>query len=186
MNEQNTNITNAAQNKGKVETADVKKELTYDDKVLQKIIGIALEHVDGLLTVDGGFFSNIAEKLVNTDNAATGVNVEVGKKQVAVDLDVVVEYGRNIPKLFDEIVKVIEQSVKEMTGLELVEANVNVVDVKSQEEYDEESVTVQDRLTDTVDKAGDAISDGTAKIRKGAKKTGDNVKETIEDSKRVE
>jgi uncharacterized alkaline shock family protein YloU len=35
-------------------------ELTFDDKVIQKIIGIALEEIDGLLTVDGGFFSNLA------------------------------------------------------------------------------------------------------------------------------
>ncbi|QQV79645.1 Asp23/Gls24 family envelope stress response protein [Enterococcus faecalis] len=33
----------------------VKGELTFEDKVIQKIIGIALEEVDGLLTVDGGF-----------------------------------------------------------------------------------------------------------------------------------
>ena len=77
--------------------APVHGSLTYDDKVIQKIIGIALEHVDGLLTVDGGFFSNIAEKLVNTDNVTAGINTEVGKKQVAVDLDIVVEYDRNIP-----------------------------------------------------------------------------------------
>ena len=32
----------------------VKGELTFEDKVI-KIIGIALEEVDGLLTVDGGF-----------------------------------------------------------------------------------------------------------------------------------
>lgn len=168
-----------------VETKDIKKELTYDDKVLQKIIGIALENVDGLLTVDGGFFSNLAEKLVNTDTTTAGVNVEVGKKQVAVDLDVVVEYGRNIPELFDKIVKTIQKSVNNMTGLELVEANVNVVDVKTKDEYEEESVTVQDRISSGVDKAGEAISDGTSKIRKGAKNTAENVKENIDD-KRVE
>lgn len=60
-------------------TAGVKGELTYEDKVIQKIVGIALESVDGLLTVDGGFFSNIAGKLVNTDDVTSGINVEVGK-----------------------------------------------------------------------------------------------------------
>jgi len=74
-------------------TTGVKGELTYEDKVIQKIVGIALESVDGLLTVDGGFFSNIAGKLVNTDDVTSGINVEVGKKQVAVDLDIVAEYG---------------------------------------------------------------------------------------------
>lgn len=59
----------------------VNGSLTYDDKVIQKIIGIALEDVDGLLTVDGGFFSNIAEKLVNTDNVTSGINTEVGKNK---------------------------------------------------------------------------------------------------------
>lgn len=30
-------------------------ELTYEDKVIQKIIGYALKDVDGLLTLDGRF-----------------------------------------------------------------------------------------------------------------------------------
>ena len=70
---------------------EVKGELTYEDKVIQKIIGLSLENVPGLLAIDGGFFSNLTGKLINTDNVASGVNVEVGKKQVAVDLKVVVE-----------------------------------------------------------------------------------------------
>lgn len=44
------------------------------------------------LTIDGGFFSNIASKLVNTDSTTSGVDVEVGKKQVAADLSIVAEY----------------------------------------------------------------------------------------------
>ena len=71
---------------------DIKGELTYEDKVIQKIIGIALENVNGLLTVDGGFFSNIKDKLVNSDDVTSGISTEVGKQQVAVDMDVVVEY----------------------------------------------------------------------------------------------
>ena len=43
---------------------NLKGELTYDDKVVQKIIGLALANVKGLLTVNGGFFSNLADKIV--------------------------------------------------------------------------------------------------------------------------
>ena len=48
--------------KKKVE--EVKGELTYEDKVIQKkIIGLSLENVPGLLAIDGGaFFSNLTEK----------------------------------------------------------------------------------------------------------------------------
>lgn len=63
------------------EKSTVKGNLTFDDKVIQKIIGIALSEVDGLLTIDGGFFSNIAEKLVNTNDVTSGIDVEVGKNK---------------------------------------------------------------------------------------------------------
>ena len=53
----NTNTQNVAR--------DIKGELSYDNKVVQKIIGLALEQVDGLLAIDGGFFSNLADKIVN-------------------------------------------------------------------------------------------------------------------------
>ena len=42
-----------------------KGETVYDDKVIQKIIGSAIDKIDGLLTVNGGFFSNATERLVN-------------------------------------------------------------------------------------------------------------------------
>lgn len=70
------------------------RELTYEDKVIQKIIGLSLENVSGLLGIDGGFFSNLKEKIVNSDDVTSGVNVEVGKTQVAVDLNVIVEYQK--------------------------------------------------------------------------------------------
>ena len=75
---------------------EVKGDLKYDSKVIQKIVGIALSDIKGLLTVNGGFFSNIADKIVNSDDVTSGVNVEVGKKQVAVDIEIVAEYGVEI------------------------------------------------------------------------------------------
>ena len=107
-------------------------------KVIKKIIGYAMDNIDGLLTINGGFFSNIAEKLVNTNDVTTGINAEVGKKQVAVDMDVVVEYGKDSRHIYDEIKRIISKDVSEMTHLEVVEVNVNVVDIKTQEQYEED------------------------------------------------
>ena len=118
----------------KTETTEVKGNLAYEDKVIQKIVGLALESVIGLLAVDGGFFSNLTGKLVNTEDVTAGVGVEVGKKQVAVDLKVVTEYKKNVPDIYQKIKEVIRKEVSDMTDLEVVEVNVTVVDIKTKEQ----------------------------------------------------
>ena len=109
---------------------EIKGTLTYEDKVVQKIVGLALESVDWLLSVEGGFFSNLTGKLINTDDVTTGVDVEVGKTQVAVDLKVVTEYRKNVPDIYEKIKEVIRKEVAAMTELEVVEVNVTVTDIK--------------------------------------------------------
>ena len=136
----------------------IKGELFFEDKVIQKIIGIALDEIDGLLTIDGGFFSNIAGKLVNTDNTTSGVDVEVGKKQVAVDLSIVAEYGKDVTTIYDKMKQVISNEVKKMTGLDVIEINVNVVDVKTTEQHENDSVTLQDHLSDAASATGEFAS----------------------------
>ena len=148
-------------------THEVKGELTYDDKVIQKIIGLSLEKVSGLLAVDGGFFSNIKDKLVNSDNVTHGVNVEVGKEQVAVDLNVVAEYQKNVPALYKEIKKVVAEEVSKMTDLEVVEVNVNVVDIKTKEQHEADSVSLQDRVTDVAESTGEFASEQFEKAKSG-------------------
>ncbi|MDF7682447.1 Asp23/Gls24 family envelope stress response protein [Lactobacillus sp. ESL0679] len=137
----------------------IKGELKYDSKVIQKIIGIALSDIKGLLTVDGGFFSNLTDKIVNNNDVTTGVNVEVGKTQVAVDIDIVAEYGVQITKLYDQIKEKIYNKVKEMTGLDTVEVNVTVVDIKTQEQHQKDSVSLQDRITGVTKDTKEKIDD---------------------------
>ena len=140
---------------------EVKGELTYEDKVIQKIIGLSLENIPGLLAIDGGFFSNLTEKLINTDNVASGVNVEVGKEQVAVDLNVIVEYQKNVPELYKKIKEVVVSEISKMTDLEVVEVNVDVVDIKTKEQHEADSVSLQDRVTsDKFESAKQGLSDG--------------------------
>ena len=151
----------------------VKGELTFEDKVIQKIIGIALEEVDGLLTVDGGFFSNLRD----SDDVTTGIHTEVGKKQVAVDMDIVAEYGKDIETIYDQMKEVITREVQQMTHLEVIEVNVNVVDIKTQAEYQEESETVQDKLGNAAEATGSFMSKQTNKAKHAVTKGKTKVKE---------
>ena len=163
-----------------VKKTELKGELTFDDKVIQKIVGISLETIPGLLTINGGFFSNLADKIVNNNDVTSGIDVEVGKKEVAVDLDIVAEYGVDISKIYEDIKRVIEKEVKHMTSLEVIEVNVNVVDIKTKEQYEEDSVTVQDKLSDATSEVSDFVSDQTDKVKKVSSKGATKVKEATE------
>ena len=162
-------------------THEVKGELTYEDKVIQKIIGLSLEKVDGLLAVDGGFFSNLTDKIINTDHVGNGVNVEVGKEQVAVDLNVVVEYQKNVPDLYKHIKEVVVSQVSKITDLEVVEVNVNVVDIKTKEQHEADSVSLQDRVTGVVESTGEFPSEQFENVKTGLGNGFSAVKEKVDE-----
>ena len=68
-----------------VEQTLIKGTVTYADQVIEKMVGHALQHVPGLLSISGGFFTDIKNKLINSSDVREGINVEVGSKQVATD-----------------------------------------------------------------------------------------------------
>ena len=178
-NEKNVNTTNVDKQEPTKKVDAVKGELTYEDKVIQKIIGLSLEKVDGLLAVDGGFFSNLTDKIVNTDHVGNGVNVEVGKEQVAVDLNVVVEYQKNVPDLYKHIKEVVAEQISKITELEVVEVNVNVVDIKTKEQHEADSVSLQDRVTGVVESTGEFASEQFENVKTGLGNGFSAVKEKV-------
>lgn len=112
-----------------VETAS----LTFEEKVLQTIVGVALASIDGLISADGKFFSSMTKDLADQSNVTSGIEVEVGKEQVAIDLEVIVAYGKDIPRLFAQIQEIVLQEVSRLTALEVKEINIRIVDVVKQE-----------------------------------------------------
>ena len=165
--------------------SEARGELTFDNDVIKKIIGQALENVSGLLAVDGGFFSNLTDKLINTDNVTSGVNIEVGKEQVAVDLNIIVEYKKSVPEIFEEIKRVITTDINKMTGLEVVEVNVNVIDIKTKEQHEADSVSLQDRVTNVVESTGEFASDTFTSAKAGISDGFSTVKEKVGDATEV-
>lgn len=165
------------------DSQDLKGTITYADKVIEKIIGRTLQSVDGLLSVSGGFFSDLKNKVVNSEDVTEGVNVEVGTKQVATDLKIVVEYGKDIPAIVDSIKTVISEEVKELTHLEVIEANVEVVDIQTKEEFEAVSVTLQDRAIAAGQATGEFVSTQASKAGEAISTTTETLKEQIESSR---
>ncbi|QNB45532.1 Asp23/Gls24 family envelope stress response protein [Thermanaerosceptrum fracticalcis] len=95
------------------------------DEVVAIIAGLAATEVKGVAGMSGGIVGGIAE-LVGKKNPSKGVKVEVGEKEAAVDLFVIVEFGVRIPEVAHEIQRNVKKSIESMTGLSVVEINVHV------------------------------------------------------------
>jgi uncharacterized alkaline shock family protein YloU len=115
----------------------IKTKLTFDDQVVKKIAGIAVSEIPGILGLSGNAITNLTDKFTNGNNPTKGISAEVGTKQVAIDLDVIGEYGKNIAQVFDSATKKVADEVKNMTGLDVIEFNMNVDDIMTKAQYEE-------------------------------------------------
>jgi uncharacterized alkaline shock family protein YloU len=62
-------------------------------------------------------------------NVTQGVRVEVGERQAAIDIDLVVDYGVSIPDVAQAVRDNVIQRIERMTGLQVTEVNISVDDV---------------------------------------------------------
>ncbi|MGW6739957.1 Asp23/Gls24 family envelope stress response protein [Streptomyces sp. NPDC055025] len=128
----------------------VKGKTTVADSVVASIAGIAARESSGVYAMGGGVSRTLGAvrgKMPGTDDsAARGVQVEVGEKQTAIDLGIVVEYGTPITETAGSIRSNVSEAVESMTGLDVVEVNIGVLDVHvpgADDESEGESSRVQ-------------------------------------------
>ncbi len=114
------------------------------DEVVSIIAGLAATEIEGVAGMSGGIVGGIAEML-GKRNLSKGVKVEVGDRQAAVDLYIVVKFGVRIPDVAWKIQENVKKAIESMTGLEAVKINVHVQGVnfhtgKVEDEDDEQRV----------------------------------------------
>lgn len=106
---------------------------TIADLVVAKIVALATREVDGVYAMGGGtarMMGAVRQRVPGIQASATqGVAVEVGARQAAADIDLVVEYGVSIPDLATAVRNNVINSVERICGLEVTEVNVGIDDI---------------------------------------------------------
>ncbi|HHX17856.1 MAG TPA: Asp23/Gls24 family envelope stress response protein [Clostridium sp.] len=109
-------------------------EVKISEEVVAIIAGIAAMDVPGVAGMSGGIAGGIAEML-GRKNLSKGVKVEVGDKEAAIDLYIIVEYGCRIPDVSWDIQERVKETVETMTGLSVVEVNIHIQGVNIEKDY---------------------------------------------------
>lgn len=107
------------------------------DEVVGIIAGLAATEVEGVAGMSGGIAGGIADML-GRKNLSKGVKVEVGEKEAAVDLYVIMDYGVSIPDVAWKVQENVKKAIEGMTGLKVVEINVHVQGIKFHDDEEEE------------------------------------------------
>lgn len=117
------------------EEVESNDSLTFSNGVIEKIVGIAVRDVPGVLGMKGGFVNRIQETFGATV-ATKGVTVEIAPDNtMSVNIAIVMEYGAYAPQVFEDVKKVVVEQVSGMTGLEVGAVNLRIEDVLTADEY---------------------------------------------------
>jgi uncharacterized alkaline shock family protein YloU len=118
---------------------------TISDVVVAKIVSMATREVDGVYAMGTGtarMIGAVRQRVPGVRSADTqGVAVEVGERQAAADLDLVVEYGVSIPDLAAAVRGNVISAVERICGLEVTEVNVGIDDIHLPGEQDTTDTT---------------------------------------------
>ena len=117
--------------------------INISDSVVQKIAGIAAQEVEKVQVGGGtaaavtGFLGSVSSAVTGSSGGGgptSGVSVEVGNEEAAVDLTMAIEYGVSIPQLSEAVRRNVINRIENLTGLRCTEVNIVVTDVQFPEE----------------------------------------------------
>lgn len=101
-------------------------------QVLEIIAGIAASEIDGVAKMHGSLASGVGE-FFGRQLDRRGVKLSSNDDQLAIDVDVYVQYGVSVPQIAGEIQNKVKQQVTLMTGLKPTEVNVRIEGIVADE-----------------------------------------------------
>lgn len=119
------------------------EQIKIDPSVLEVILGIAAEKIDGVAGMRGSLKSGL-NWVLGREDRGKGVNVSVDNDhKLVADIYVYLESGVNVPVVATNLQKALKAQLVQMTDLELKEINVHVVGLvfPEDQENDEEATS---------------------------------------------
>ena len=103
-------------------------EVRIADEVVAIIAGLAASEVKGVASMAGNATRELIEKL-GVRSLAKGVKIAVEEGKVRVAIGVNLRYGYNVPETSSEIQEKVKTAIETMTGMEVTEVNIKIVNV---------------------------------------------------------
>ncbi len=104
---------------------------TISDTVVSTIAGMAAQEVEGVHMGGGASRTagGVLGSLTGSESKTSGISVEVGRTETAIDLKMGIEYNKNILQTVEEVRRRITDRVQSMTGLRIKELNATITDI---------------------------------------------------------
>src|SRR5215203_2457443 len=101
------------------------------DSVVSSIAGMAAQEVEGVHMGGGASRTagGVLGSLTGSESKTSGISVEVGRTETAIDLKMGIEYNKNILQTVEEVRRRITDRVQSMTGLRIKELNATITDI---------------------------------------------------------
>src|SRR5919206_94899 len=101
------------------------------DTVVTSIAGLAAREVEGVYMGGGASrtASGMLGSLTGSESKTSGISVEVGRTETAIDLRMGIEYNKNILQTVEEVRRRITDRVQNLTGLRITELNATITDI---------------------------------------------------------
>jgi len=103
------------------------------DEVLGIVAGIAILEVEGVAAMSGGLVGGIAEML-GRKNLSKGIKLDKSEQELEIEVNIIVEFAVNIPRLTGEVQRQVVERVEKITGARVAAVNVNIEGVHLPEE----------------------------------------------------
>lgn len=104
-------------------------QIKIDLQVLEVILGISAQKVDGVAGMCGGLKSGLS-RVFGREDRGKGVAVSVDEDgELTADVYVYLKYGINVPAVAGKIQEALKQQLTQMTDMNLKSIDVHVVDL---------------------------------------------------------
>ncbi|MCX8093311.1 MAG: Asp23/Gls24 family envelope stress response protein [Candidatus Goldbacteria bacterium] len=104
--------------------------IRISDNAIANIAAIAAKSIDGVIDLDGGAVSSIAD-ILGVKNESKGIKVDLKDENVSLDINIIVAFGKDIGTVASQVQEKVKESIENMTGLNVEKINVNINSIKT-------------------------------------------------------